>query len=359
MKSILIYRRSNRQDIAAPLLRITWDSFLSVFLIVCMSILAGANTSNPDLLNYINSYSNPTMENGAYLNYAMIVVSNRIGLSFSSFRMIQYILGFFVLLNAIRRIANNTGFVLVYYCFVLLLMDSTQTLNFMGMCFFYLGLSFYFNNKKYPQLKFVLCILIASGFHTVFLFYSFMPFFIYFAKVRATKQLVMLVAGVITAFSILVSQSSLSFFVQFILENLNMEYYLGYLNSETRFGHLIPILLHLICTFICYQLYRRANLFSSQRNAVLWILCLVELYGFFSFPLFRFQSTLFRITRNLTLVPALAYCKYNEVSEHPAKRYKYWILLLALVLGVANTYYNYWDDIVIPFFTSNWVLFGA
>ena len=359
MKSILIYFRSNGRDISAPILRINLDNILSLLLTICMSILAGANTSNPDLLNYINSYNNPTMGDGAYLNYAMIVVSNRIGLSFSSFRMIQYVLGFCVLHNAIRRIANNTRFVLVYYCFVLLLMDSTQTMNFMGMCFFYLGLSFYFKNKKYTQLKFFLCIFIASGFHTVFLFYSLLPFFISFAQVRATKELVMLCAGVITGFSLLVSQSTLSNFVQFILDNLNMEYYLGYLNSKTRFGHLIPILLHIICTFTCYLLYRRAVSLNLRNNAALWILCLVELYGFFSFPLFRFQSTLSRITRNLALVPALAYCTFTEAGKYSAKWYKLWIMLLSLILGVMNTYYNYWNDIVIPFFKNNWFLFGT
>lgn len=356
MKIVAVYRNCSPQK-KVRLFNLNFDDVITFFLLVLFSILAGCNTLNPDIANYIRMFESPNFAEGAYTDFVITIFAKSLGFSFAYFRLFQYVLGYCVLFNAIHRICTKRTFVLCNYFIILIMMDSTQTLNFLGMCFFFLALSFICQQRKYSVIKYYICIIIAGGFHLIFFFYSLFPIFLYFCKRKVGRELFLLCACIFACLSIFLNQSLLQHVFLSFLDFLDMEFYSDYLMSQTRFGHFIPISLHCMCLLLCFYMSKK-NIEKSvlPSSTIIWVMCMLSIYAVFSFPLFRFQSSLNRITRNICLLPFICYtlCDFKSHSRRVLLHIA--LVSLAFLHGFFYTYSNYWYSIVIPFFSSNWLI---
>ena len=174
----------------------TRSDLLCLLMIVLFVVLAGGNTVNPDIKNYELVYKYGTSyfsSQGAWLYSWLQNVFIQLGASFRIFRLFVYFMGFVVLNSANKRLTDGSPFFWVFYAVALLLMDSTQTYNYMGMCFLVLGIALLIKAEKGNRFLFVVCLVIASGFHAIFVLY--IPFvFIY--SITDSKQLTKLYCAV-------------------------------------------------------------------------------------------------------------------------------------------------------------------
>lgn len=358
MKQVSLYL--GKQVGRGTCVELTWNKLFSLLCLLLFIVLVGGNSDNPDIKNYINNYYNSgSVEEGAFLYFILVHIFQLAGVSYYGFRLAIYSLGYFVLYKAMLKFTQKPLFLLICYALSLLLMDSTQTYNFLGMCFLLLGFAFLQPDEgKNNETKYIICVLLACGCHIVFI--VFIPFVI-FSKI--TQKKVLLQIGIILILlycflSLIISQSALVSMLSSMLDLLGLSFYLEYTGSHTRFGHLVPMFQHVCGTLICMVLYRKAKRLNLQSRKILRFFVLVSLYGFFFFPLFRFQSTLNRLTRDICLIPFIS-CSmaYSEYFQSKSKvLIKVLMFLWATVIGFFTTYAFHWDSIVVPFFSSNWIL---
>lgn len=339
-------------------LKVNRWAIYSFFCLTFLIILVGANTSNPDLHNYIYNYSRrTTVVEGSFVFSFINNLFYHGGITFQVFRLFLYALGYIVLHQANKRLTGGNPLVYVFYAIAFMMIDGTQTYNFMGMVVFLLGVSFLITDDS--RIKYIICIIIASGFHVVFLFY--LPFIFIYSKTdrKQLLKLYLIVLGIVVLISIVAGVSGLASIIQRVLSIAGLDTYQSFIQARTRYGHLYPMMTHLVCCAVGYLFYKRAEL-EHLPNNIYRVIFLLLLYGIFAFPFFRFQLTLGRLTRNLEILTFIAGLQYaqNTTSKN-RKRNAYIIMFaLALFLGYFIVYSSYMDTIVHPFFENNWILRG-
>lgn len=328
-------------------------------LFVLIVLLVGANSQNPDLHNYIYNYSRRTtvVEGSFAFSFINNLFYNN-GISFEVFRLVIYLVGYLILAYANRKLTANHPFVYLAYAISFMMIDSTQTYNFLGMCLFYLGIAYLICDDN--KWKYVLCIVLASGFHVVFLFY--LPFIFIYSKTDR-KQLLkvyLIVLGIVVAISIVAGVSGLATIIQRVLTVTGLDTYQNFIQARTRYGHLYPMMTHLVCCAFGVYYYLKAERECLANQKIYRLSMLLLLYGVFAFPFFRFQLTLGRLTRNLELLTFITGVNYAKEMTNKHRRTNVFLCLLGLsiFLGYFIVYSSYMDTIVEPFFEYNWILRG-
>lgn len=337
---------------------ITKRQLLNFFVLLLFIILAGGNTANPDIGNYKYGYRlMNTISEGSWFYYYLRNLFVGAGISFEYFRLFLYAMGFCVLSIANKKLTNGSTFTYIFYGISLLLIDSTQTYNFVGLCFLYLAVAYLISGVKRSRLLFVLLLVVASGFHIVFLFY--IPF-VFFYNRTDTKQLTKLyiwVMAIVLLVSTVVSLTGLASLMTRVFDFTGLSSYQGYLVSRTRYGHFYPMMTHLVCCLFTYVFYKKATNAEKQGGDMERICFLLCLYGIFAFPFFRFQLSFGRLTRNLALLPCISGIYFSTRGNILVRRnIVIVLLLLACFLGYFSTYSSYMEQIVVPFFHNNWIL---
>ena len=123
--------------------KVNRQAIICFFLLLLLTLLVGANTNNPDLHNYIYNYSRrTTVVEGSF---AFSFVNNlfyRNGITFQVFRLCLYAIGYIILGIAAKRLVGDKPILYIFYAIAFMMIDGTQTYNFMGMCLLLLGVSF-------------------------------------------------------------------------------------------------------------------------------------------------------------------------------------------------------------------------
>ena len=331
---------------------------LNFIVLLMFILLAGGNTVNPDIANYKYGYKlMNTISEGSWLYYYIRNFFVGAGISFEYFRLFLYAMGFCVLSIANKKLTNGSTLTYIFYGISLLLIDSTQTYNFVGLCFLYLAVACLITGVKTGRLLFVLFLVVASGFHIVFLFY--IPFVFIYSRTD-TKQLTKLymwVMVIVLLVSTVVSLTGLASLMTRVLDFAGLNSYQGYFASRTRYGHYYPMMTHLVCCLFTYVFYKKTSNTESRSGDMERICFLLCLYGIFAFPFFRFQLSISRLTRNLALLPCISGIHFSSRENILARRnIVIVLLLLACFLGYFSTYSSYMEQIVVPFFHNNWIL---
>lgn len=339
----------------------SWNGLLSITLLILFVIMSGANTENPDYFNYSYSYGVATLAtNESWLYYALVFMFKNAGMPYQTFRIFLYALGLIVIYIANKKLTQNYPFFYFLYFISLIMIDTTQTFNFLAMSFFTLGISYLLTSNKFKRLKYIICILIAMGFHFFSILY--LPF-VFFYKIIDKKVLFKLFAIIITVIvflSTIINVTGLIPLIRNVLDYFDLSSYLDYLNSRTNWGHLLPIGLHLASCFLSYYFYIKVKNESNSNKELPRIIFLLNLYGIFFFPLFGIQLTLARITRNLLLVTFMSgiFCLKNVEKKNTKLKLCILLIGFAILQGYFTVYNSYMEDIVLPFFKSNWILNG-
>ncbi|MDY2594655.1 MAG: EpsG family protein [Oliverpabstia sp.] len=346
--------------------RPTLNDLFCLFFLVLLIVLSGGNTQNPDLWNYERAYS--TVKELSVEGFIYYFLSNqflKLGIQFPIFRLCLYAGGLIILHSINKKLTQKAPLFYVLYFASLVMIDTTQTFNFLGMIFLLLGIASLSLDKKNGTKKFLICTVVAVGFHFVFILY--LPF-AYFYRV-SDRKLMMKIMGVFISiaftFSIVSDVTGLTILISKVLNQFDRITTLDvYLSSRTRYGHFLPIGMHLMLTLLSYYYYRVSKFNQDEElgdnNTIQRIALMLNLYGIMFFPLFRIQLTLARLTRNMVLVTIFAGLDLKNKSKVRNTRL---ILAISLVIfaclqGYYSVYSSYFTDIVIPFFERNWILYG-
>lgn len=337
-------------------IRIDKKKVLVFVLLVCLVVLAGGNTLNPDIYNYSYNYqTSSAISEGCWLYFILNRVFLHFGASYRTFRVFLYLLGFTAIHVANKKLTDDSPLFYVCYIIALVMIDTTQTYNFVGLCFMLLGIAYLIKANRYNKTLYIVCLIIASGFHIAYLFY--LPF-IFFYRRSVNKQLIKLyivIAFFVVVLSTVMSVSGLARLGLRILSFLNLESYQSYLNSRTRYGHFYPMMTHLVtCTYTFFYYWNSRDREGNNLQRICFLMCL---YGIFAFPFFRFQLVISRLTRNLGVLAYISGIDYSKnLNKNRKLNVALLLLMLSFFLGYFNVYSNYIDEIVKPFFSYNWIL---
>lgn len=341
------------------ILKVNKKDILPFVLLIVMIVLMGGNSQNPDIINYIKGYNTTGyVVEGSYLYTLLKNLFVRANISFEAFRLVLYIVGMFNIRYACKKMGAHTAITYICYGIALMMIDATQTYNFFGMSLLLVGVAHLITDESHNRIKYIIAILLASGFHIVFLFY--IPFVFVYRRTDSKQLLKVYIFTTLIVFllSTVASVSGLAEIIQRVLTVTGLNTYQSYLSARTRYGHYYPMLVHLISCAYSFYFYREAEKNESGCKELCRIILLLNLYGIFAFPLFRFQLTIARLTRNLevlTFVSGIVFLK-DQKSNNTRALLIIALLILAGIMGYFTVYSDYQDSIVQPFWKYNWIL---
>ena len=340
-------------------LKISTRDILPFVLLIALIVLMGGNSQNPDINNYIKGfYTTGYVVEGGYLYTLLKDVFARANISFEVFRLILYIVGLINIRYACKKMGAHTAITYICYGIALMMIDATQTYNFFGMSLLLVGVAHLITDESHNRIKYIIAILLASGFHIVFLFY--IPFIFIYRRTDSKQLLKVYIFTTLIVFllSTVASVSGLAGIIQRVLTVTGLNIYQSYLSARTRYGHYYPMLVHMISCAYSFYFFREAEKNEFGCKELCRIILLLNLYGIFAFPLFRFQLTIARLTRNLEVLTFVSGIVF--IKEHRSKNTRVLLiialLILAGIMGYFTVYSNYQDTIVQPFWKHNWIL---
>ena len=340
-------------------LRVNTKEIIPFLMLIALIVLMGGNSQNPDIKNYIFGYRITSyVAEGSYLYTLLKDLFVKKGVSFEVFRLVLYIVGLFNIRYACKKMGANTPISYVCYGIALMMIDATQTYNFFGMSLLLVGVAHLIKDESHNRTKYVIAILLATGFHMAFLFY--IPFILIYRRTDSKQLLKIYIftTGIVFLLSTVASVSGFAGIIQRVLSAIGLSSYQSYLSARTRFGHYYPMLTHIISCAYSYYFYRNAKKKGFGCKEICRIILLLNLYGIFSFPLFRFQLTLARLTRNLemlTFISGVVFAK-KQTNKNVRVIVIIALLILAGIMGYFTVYSSYQEGIVQPFWKYNWIL---
>ena len=340
-------------------LKVSTKEILPFVILIALIILMGGNTQNPDIGNYIWSYKITGSVIEESVIYTLLKdVFVHAGFSFEIYRLFLYTVGLFNIRYACKKMGASTVVTYICYGIALMMIDATQTYNFFGMSLLLVGVAHLIKDKSRNRTKYVIAILLASGFHMVFLFY--IPFIFIYRKTDSKQLLKVYIftTAIVFLFSTVASVSGLAGEIQRVLTIVGLNSYQSYLSARTRYGHYYPMLIHLVSCAYSFYFYRKAEKEELSCKETCRIILLLNLYGIFAFPLFRFQLTIARLTRNLEVLTFVSGVVFIKEQSNKTVRILiiFALLVLAGVMGYVSVYSDYQETIVDPFWKFNWIL---
>lgn len=170
-------------------------------LLLWLWVLFGWSSGNADYLNYIFKYEHINQLSGNFevLYYKITEFANNIGLDYRQFLIVFAAIFVVVIFWFTRKNSDNWCFAIALYSIYPFMIDVVQVRNSMALIFIWIGLDKLINGKeKQEWFKYVICILIATLFHSGSLVFLFLviPFF-YTKKNVITIVTVSMIIGVV------------------------------------------------------------------------------------------------------------------------------------------------------------------
>ena len=345
----------------------------AVLMILIFLLMAG-NYQNADTYNYAVEYNENLSEYGIVLTgywgyYLINSLCKALSLDYYQSRFIVYGLGLFVLLLACHRMGINKFAALLLYMLFPMIIDSTQTKNFVAMALITLALTFLISGKIKDKIIFLALVILAGGFHPIC--YIYFPLVVCDSKkVQVRFALPIVLFALIFANRLMISVLS-----NYILAHLD-----GFLASRagdffsSRVGgqwvkFLATAVIIILVFFMRKAILRSPDTTGEQRrfsNIVMYC----ALFSLIFLPFYFMQSEFARMLRiffptfHMLFVMVLGtgkkapvrYGKYALLSERTVSKSK---LLLAVAYFMLLVYMFYWDVyiyknvVVEPFFVYN------
>ncbi|MBQ6960128.1 MAG: EpsG family protein [Clostridia bacterium] len=350
----------------------------AIVLIILIFLLLAGNYENADTYNYEVEYNENLSEYGIVFTgywgyYLLTVLGKALSINYFHFRFIVYGIGLFILFMAFNRLNINQYASLLLYMLFPMIIDSTQTKNFVAMALITLAITFLISGKIRDKIVFLALIILAGGFHPIC--YVYFPLVVCDSK----KVQVRFVLPIVLFALVFANRFSISILSNYILAHLD-----GFLASRaSEFfssrvgGQWVKFSATAVVVILVYSM-RKAILSSSHSTSeekrfsnivmycALFSLSFLPLYFLQSefarllrvfFPAFHMLFIMFLGTRNKTSVRQgeKAFAAVFTPSE----------LLIITVYFLLIVYMFYWDiyiykdTVVMPFFTYNSVFFTS
>lgn len=287
-------------------------------LMLLLIIIMAAVTEIPDISAYKLMYEQE-YDYGEYLYTLCSSLFYNYGFSYELFRFIYSIFGLSLIYYSINIIVPNSMklWVLLLYILFPFIDDLPQVRNFMAMSIFTYAVVILSSEKKWSDFKFIILLLIASGFQIVSILYIPLILIKYVVKDKAQNKIFFVIV-----FSFLLL-GLFSPVVNIILGVLN-EYdfsiavkIIAYSDHRSRLGFILfwtIQIINIIFTKMSFDIVmycKEDEMLSSDLNEikinfvkyVYFINILLLVY----FPLLKIQIIFFRIVRNLFIMNAMSY----------------------------------------------------
>lgn len=340
-----------------------------LILMLVLTIIMVHNKYNLDYANYAEAYYKTTNLKGFEFCYFIIqYICKNIGLSFAAFRFFIYVVGMVILWIAIHRIVSKTEiFYFLYFLFPFFL-DVIEIRNYIGLTIFVYAFTVLISDESCSKIKYVILMLVASGFHNVYL--VFIPFVFFSSEYSSNiKKVVMSVCALLSIILML-------FFPTLTLNFINLCYRIivgggisgnrdNYLSGiHTHYGYLL-ILMEQVATFIIS--YLECRVIESVPNEGLEkqkliqkkfikIIFWLNLFAFIFCPIYRIHGQFTRIMQNIMVLTHVAFvATLNVVNNKKSKNIVVIVFLYCLYVLFFFTYiilYSHFNDIFIQTFTN-------
>ena len=346
-----------------------FDDYLGLVIMVVLTIIMAHNKNNLDYANYAESYYKLSNLKGAEFCYFVLqYIGRSAGLSFECFRILIYVIGMFVLWIAIHKIIKQTWiFYSLYFLFPFFL-DVIEIRNYLGLTIFVYAFTILVSGGVLYKIKFVFFILVAAGFHNVYL--VFLPF-IFFVNEGCSnyKKIILSVATLLSIILMLFLPDLTLKFINWCYKIIKGEIVEGdrtnYLSDiHTRYGYLL-ILFEQIATFVISYLelqvvsrvpIEEQSIIDRKQKKFIEIVFWLNFYAFIFCPLYRIHGQFTRIMQNIMLLTHIAFVATLNVSKnHKSSQLKLIIFSYCLYVLFFFLYviiYTHFNDIFIQIFTN-------
>ena len=339
-------------------------------LIVLSMVVLTMQNDAWDLFNYKRRYENIySSEIGIQpLYYLLQVFFRNINVDFDGFRISCFLvcmIGIYLILNNITDSFNTFAIVYMMYFFFL---DGEQIRNFMASCILIVAFYYLLGEEKHNVRNFIICIVIATLIHTVFIVYfSFIivrfKFDLNKIILRVTPLIAILVWIIFRYFNVFSK----------LLLIINDERAISYATSKTNFGWVIPTILYLLAYFLLKKLnseyanrHESVNVIKRFRfigtskikrlpkdincSQILSLLYDVNKIGLMFLPLMLGTLTFYRVSKNIIFVDCVfltAIWDYLFRYDNKFKYIKYYGCFLIIIFGYCIfdfSIYNEWKN---------------
>ncbi|MEE1101490.1 MAG: EpsG family protein [Agathobacter sp.] len=339
-------------------------------LIVLSMVVLTMQNDALDLFNYKRRYENIySSEIGIQpLYYLLQVFFRNINVDFDGFRISCFLvcmIGIYLILNNITDSFNTFAIVYMMYFFFL---DGEQIRNFMASCILIVAFYYLLGEEKHNVRNFIICIVIATLIHTVFIVYfSFIivrfKFDLNKIILRVTPLIAILVWIIFRYFNVFSK----------LLLIINDERAISYATSKTNFGWVIPTILYLLAYFLLKKLnseyanrHESVNVIKRFRfigtskikrlpkdincSQILSLLYDVNKIGLMFLPLMLGTLTFYRVSKNIIFVDCVfltAIWDYLFRYDNKFKYIKYYGCFLIIIFGYCIfdfSIYNEWKN---------------
>lgn len=305
----------------------------ALILVITLIVIACNTLDIPDIEGYKMFYSG--MNTGIEPGYVFLEnLGIRFGLSFETFRSIFIVGSYLVLWIAVDRLKLNKNIVFALYSVYPFTYDVIQLRNLLALSLVVLGISFLYTKDKGNKVKYVICIALATLFHSLMLIYLVL---LVSGKQlidsRLKKQLLGLAVALMFVFSILMSRS---FAIQSIIGSyfysFNSVKADAYLRIGMRYGFIVFWFMEIFYVLVAYINKKNSSSvedeIAERKELSFWIMITVTVLGC---PLCILNSNFYRIFRNISVLN-YGQLQYSVTSK---KNYLSILGIVLFVLGFA------------------------
>lgn len=108
---------------------------------------------------------------------ALCLLFNKMGYTVLDLKMVTTAISYIILIWLCNKYIYYKAFAAALYLLFFNQLDVVQFRNFIAISFFLLGLGFLIQDKKYSKVKYLICIIIGSLFHSMVIFYTILLVF--------------------------------------------------------------------------------------------------------------------------------------------------------------------------------------
>lgn len=319
---------------------ICFISFLCVLIGLNIHHLSNSNYYNMDFTNYYTLYlGNENGISGRDIEIGfqfIMVLCNKLGITFNMFRLLISIVGYVLIYDTIKKYTKYINYVFLLYFIFPFLNDAIQIRNFLSMSIIIYAFRYLIENKKNNNIKYILCIIIASSIHITSLFY------LIFLLARVFRKRFIL--GVSIYFSvILVILSYTNLYptlVSFIIKSNKV---ISYFDRRTTWGLIIVfgVLIMLVMSFYimhkkCYLYYLNnitKNTSLKLRKEFLDILWKCNILLIITAPLLVYDFNFIRLYRNILFLNYIVFVHAILIAKKNKQELMIYVGIALFVVG--------------------------
>ena len=336
------------------------NRFISIISFIGLFVLIGGYRNESGLSNDISNlgYEFDSVLGGGDSIYeglfAYIIALGRYTADYYEWRYALSLVSLFLLFYSSYKWSKNPHLPIALFAAYLSVLSAEQLRNFLAMAVFQIGLVYYIfsPNKKRDKLIYVLTTLLASSIHTSFIIYIIIIFYETLLESR-TKRIAFGVIIGILCFGIFLGGNNIGG-LSTLMNSINDNSFSVYLSTTTRFGFVLPIMLHLSVLY-----YLSVAQKVEPDSVVIRRMLTINTILMVVFPLYMIQLSFYRIERNILYVSYISIASAYNFSQRSNETSKFtFSYILSLILWIVIDLFitTPKENLLIPFFSDNFFL---